>query len=133
MRRLAMREGQKMDFARQLRREMADAEHFLWHHLRNRALMGRKFRRQFPVGPYITDFACIEAKLVVEIDGGQHAGLQYDRARTAVIESYGYGVLRFWNTEVLVDIEAVLSAIYMYLDLQSGPHPNPSPAGGRGA
>lgn len=67
-----MRPAQKRDRARRLRRSMTDAEHRLWFHLRNRALMGCKFRRQHPVGPYVADFACIERSMVVEVDGGQH-------------------------------------------------------------
>ncbi len=128
-----MREGQKTSFARRLRRDMTDAEHVLWHHLRNRMLMGCKFRRQCPIGHYIADFVCIEARLVVEVDGGQHVGSQHDVSRTHCIESMGFQIVRFWNTDVLTDVEAVLSVIYAMLDTQKDPHPNPSPAGGRGA
>src|SRR3546814_7433456 len=67
-----MRTAHKTEFARHLRRTMTDAEREIWHHLRNRALMGHKFRRQYPVGPYIVDFACPARRLVVELDGGQH-------------------------------------------------------------
>jgi very-short-patch-repair endonuclease len=125
-----MREGQKTRFAKRLRREMTDSERVLWHHLRNRATDGRKFRRQCPVGPYIADFVCVEAGLVIEVDGGQHVALQYDAIRTAYFESVGFRLLRFWNTDVLTDTEAVLSAVY---DALITHHPTPSPADGKGA
>ncbi len=107
-----MREHRKTTFARQLRRGMTDVEHVLWHHLRNRALMGWKFRRQNPVGPYIVDFACLECRLAVELDGGQHAAAGRDGARTRYLEGQGFLVLRFWNNEVLEHQEAVLAAIF---------------------
>lgn len=80
-----MRNGQKRDFARDLRRTMTDAEHRLWHHLRARRLLGWKFRRQFPMGRYIADFACPEARLIIEIDGGQHNGSIRDEERDAFL------------------------------------------------
>jgi very-short-patch-repair endonuclease len=128
-----MRDGQKICFAKRLRREMTNAEGVLWHHLRNRATNGRKFRRQCPVGRYIADFVCIEGMLVVEVDGGQHAASQYDAIRTTYYESEGFRVVRFWDTDVLTDTETVLSAIYDALTALATPHPNPSPASGRGA
>lgn len=125
-----MREGQKTGFARRLRRQLTDAERRLWAHLRNRALMGWKFRRQHPIGPYIADFACIEARLVIELDGGQHLGSTRDAARTAALQAGGYRVIRFWNNDVLMRTTAVLDAIHAAL---ADPHPHPSPASGRGA
>ena len=107
-----MRERQKTRFARHLRQNMTDAEASLWHHLRNRALMGCKFRRQHPVGPYIVDFACIERKLVVELDGGQHVDNPADAVRTRWIEASGYRVLRFWNNDALVQQQVVLAVIF---------------------
>ncbi len=127
-----MRKGQKTGFAKRLRREMTDAERLLWHHLRNRSTDGRKFRRQCPLGAYIVDFVCIEARLVVEVDGGQHVGSQYDAMRTAYFESVGFRVVRFWNTDVLIDTEAVLSVVYNELTALDVPRPNPSPADGSG-
>jgi very-short-patch-repair endonuclease len=127
-----MRTGQKKDFARHLRHGMTDAERSLWHHLRNRALVGWKFRRQHPVGRYITDFACIEASLIVELDGGQHTDDRGEASRTAVLESAGYRVIRFWDDDALRNTDAVLAVIYDALSA-GGPHPNPSPASGRGA
>ena len=98
--------------ARALRRNPTDAERHLWRHLRNRHLAGYKFRRQHPVGPYIVDFICPEACLVVELDGGQHQGQQhYDAARTAFLENRGLRVLRFWNDQVFSETEAVLEEI----------------------
>ena len=112
-----MRERQKTRFARHLRQNMTDAEASLWHHLRNRALMGCKFRRQHPVGPYIVDFACIERKLVVELDGGQHVDDPKEAARTRWIEAGGYRVLRFWNNDALVRQQVVLAVILEALDV----------------
>jgi very-short-patch-repair endonuclease len=101
------------DRARELRRESTDAEYRLWSHLRNRGL-GVKFRRQHPIGPFIVDFLSLEAKLVVEIDGGQHNEDDKRRAddqRTKFLEDRGYRILRFWNNEVLQDTDAVLTRI----------------------
>ena len=111
-----MRERQKTRFARQLRRQMTDAEASLWHHLRNRTLMGCKFRRQHPIGPYIVDFACIERKLVVELDGGQHVDNLDDSARTRWIQANGYRVLRFWNNDALRQQQVVLAVILEVLE-----------------
>lgn len=99
------------DFSRQLRRDMTIAEKHLWRRIRMQQ-MGVKFRRQHPAGAYILDFACIESKLAVELDGGQHSELQArDNERTLWLESQGWKVLRFWNNEVLQDIESVLTEI----------------------
>lgn len=113
-----MRERQKIHFARRLRREMTDAEASLWYHLRNRALMGCKFRRQHPIGPYIVDFACVERKLVVELDGSQRA--DSDSARTSWIQANGYRVLRFWNNDALRQQQVVLAVILEALE-SAGP------------
>lgn len=97
--------------ARALRTNLTEAEKKLWYHLRQKQ-MGHKFRRQFPVGNYIVDFACIEKKLIVELDGGQHATQQaYDEKRTLFLETQGFHILRFWNNEVTENLEAVLSSI----------------------
>lgn len=111
-----MRERQKTRFARHLRRHMTDAEASLWHHLRNRTLMGCKFRRQHPIGPYIVDFACIERQLVIELDGSQHAGSASDFARTSWIQENGYRVLRFWNNDPLRQQQVVLAVILEALE-----------------
>ena len=110
-----MRERQKTQFARHLRSTMTDAEASLWHHLRNRALMGCKFRRQHPMGPYIVDFACLEKKLVVELDGSQHSEAE-DASRTKNIEAMGYHVLRFWNNDALIQQQVVLAVIFEALN-----------------
>jgi len=102
--------------ARELRAQMTDAESLLWQQLRGRRFQGFKFRRQRPLGPYILDFVCLDAGLVIEIDGGQHAEQQaYDKARTALIESHNLAVIRFWNHEVMNDTAAVLEKIWQTL------------------
>ena len=114
-------------FAKKLRKNMTDAERLLWRHLRNRELGGYKFRRQRPIGPYIVDFVCLEKKLVVEVDGGQHAGqVELDSKRSDYLKEKGYRVLRFWNNEVLQATESVLTVILSSLDgsvALSYPHP----------
>ena len=98
--------------ARELRRETTPAERLLWARLRNRQLQGRKFRRQHPLGRFVVDFCCPAERLVVEVDGEVHEGQEEeDEARTAVLESYGYTVLRFLNQAVIQDVEGVLKAI----------------------
>ncbi len=103
--------------ARQLRSDSTNAERLLWSELRDRRLMGLKFRRQRPVGPYILDFLCVDRKLVIEPDGGQHQQrIECDGRRTRWLESEGYTVLRFWNHEVFEDIDSVLSSILLILE-----------------
>jgi len=113
-------------FARQLRRQMTDAERLLWHHLRSRRLGGHKFRRQHPLGPYVVDFVQLEARLVVEADGGQHQCRAADLARNAWLQRHGFRVLRFWNNEILGETEAVLAVI---AEAAESPHPVPLPKG----
>ena len=113
------------DRARSLRRDQTAVEQRLWARLRDRQLSNAKFRRQHPVGPFITDFCCLEHHLVVELDGSQHAvQADIDRARTALLTQHGYRVLRFWNSEVMEDMEAVLQQIAAAL---GDPHPDPLP------
>ncbi|MDD5330577.1 MAG: endonuclease domain-containing protein [Sulfuricella sp.] len=115
--------------ARTLRENQSDAEQLLWRSLRSRQLEGCKFRRQHGIGSYIVDFVCIEAGLVVELDGGQHAEqLAYDAVRTEKLAAAGYRVLRFWNNEVLTNLEGVLES----LRLELLPSPQPSPQRGEG-
>ena len=121
--------------ARELRRNSTDAERWLWQRLRNRQLLGHKFRRQAPIGQYIVDFICREQSLVIEVDGSQHRQQEdYDDARTQFLEKQGYQVLRYWNNEVLEQGEAVLESIVQALatDREAPPHPNPSPRRGEG-
>lgn len=86
---------------RQLRRDATDAERALWRHLRGRQMDGAKFRRQHPFGHYILDFVCLERRIVIELDGGPHAGTAlYDSRRTRLLEEAGFAVQRFWNNEI---------------------------------
>ncbi|MFB3059465.1 MAG: endonuclease domain-containing protein [Gammaproteobacteria bacterium] len=102
--------------AKQLRSNSTDAERNLWAHIRNRRLEGWKFRRQLPIGRFIVDFACAELRIIVEIDGGQHAEkIHYDLGRTRFLQSKGYQVVRYWNNEVLGNIEGVLEALTLTL------------------
>ncbi|EHQ52281.1 DNA methyltransferase [Ectothiorhodospira sp. PHS-1] len=99
--------------ARQLRKKPTHAEWTLWRHLRRRRTAGAKFRRQQVVGPYIVDFICFEARLIVEADGGQHMEqAAEDQIRTHYLNRQGYHVLRFWNHEVLNETETVLGCIW---------------------
>jgi len=97
--------------ARQLRKDGTTAENRLWYHLRNRQLAGLKFLRQTPIGPYVADFVCRELALVIELDGGQHDRRAADDIRTRELNRQGYSVLRFWNSEVFSNRQAVLEAI----------------------
>jgi len=104
----------KHDFARKLRREQTNVERKLWFALRNRQFDGFKFRRQQPVGPYIADFVCFEARLIVELDGDQHGsgkGIAHDEARTRLLQAEGFQVLRFPNHQVNGNFDSVLDAI----------------------
>ena len=111
---------------RALRNNMSDAEQALWHLLRGRQISGLKFRRQHPFGNYILDFVCLENRLVIEVDGGQH-GQQagYDENRTQKLQAAGFHVLRFWDNEVLKETESVREKIWLVVqELQSHPPPN---------
>ncbi|MDG1580022.1 endonuclease domain-containing protein [Pseudomonas sp. GOM6] len=106
--------------AKSLRASMTDAEARLWYQLRAHRFMGFKFKRQKPVGPYIVDFVCLERFLVIELDGGQHMEQALkDSERDEYLRARGYRVLRFWNHQVLKEIEAVLERIR----LEVGPLP----------
>ncbi len=118
--------------AKTLRREMTDAEQALWFRMRGGRLDGWKFRRQHPIPPYIVDFCCMEAKLVVELDGSQHDA-DVDAARTAALERQGLQVLRFWDNQVLADIDEVLGEILLTLRDRTLTRPSGAPSpGGRG-
>ena len=101
--------------ARLLRQSPTDAERHLWSVLRNRGV-GPKFRRQVPIGPFIVDFAAIDERVVIEVDGGQHAESVRDQGRDRYLEAQGFRVLRFWNTEVLTNLEGVVTAIRRAVD-----------------
>jgi len=119
--------------ARALRKRLTDAERLLWRHLRNRELGGWKFKRQYPVGPFIVDFICLEKNVVIEVDGGQHAeDEESDLQRSTYLKKMGYRLFRFWNNQVLRETEAVLEAIFATLaaEKQNSPSPQPSPPSG---
>ena len=110
--------------AKSLRSNQTDAEMQLWYHLRAHRFMDLKFKRQKPIGAYIVDFVCIERKLILELDGGQHAeNVGYDERRTKFLESEGYQVLRFWNNQVLQEMDSVLEVIRIEIALSPTPLP----------
>jgi len=125
--------------ARRLRANQTDVEKRLWSRLRNRGLLGLKFRRQLPLGDFVADFVCADHALVVEVDGGQHASTEVtDNGRTAWLEARGWRVIRFWNNEVNENLEGVLQAIASAcgIDVDAPlseahrrPHPDPLPQG----
>jgi very-short-patch-repair endonuclease len=117
--------------ARRLRRNSTFAEQQLWHRLRARSLYGMKFVRQEPVGPYIVDFVCREHHLIIEVDGGQHCENERDVVRDQWLNGHGYRVLRFWNNDVLGNIEGVLEVIANALP-HDGRAPSPPSSGGEG-
>ena len=109
-----------LTFAHALRTNQTDAETKLWWLLKDRRLRSMKFRRQHPIPPYVVDFYCHDAHLVIEVDGGQHSeARRYDEERTAFLGSLGIRVMRFWNNEVLQSTDAVLEAIWRELHPQS--------------
>ena len=123
---------QTLERAKTLRQSQTDAEGLLWHYLRRKQLDGYKFRRQQPIGPYIVDFACMSRKLVIELDGGQHAERHaYDEKRDDYLRGKGYRILRFWNNEVFQNCMDVLEAVYQAL-VSPPPH-QPSPDGSASA
>jgi very-short-patch-repair endonuclease len=120
------------DFARKLRKEMTDTERFVWDRIRHRQIGGFKFRRQAPVGHFIVDFICFEAKVILEFDGDQHDSARLeDAARTHWLQSQGFRVARFWNHEVFEDWESIEAHLHSLVTAGSTPHPNPPPQGGR--
>jgi very-short-patch-repair endonuclease len=126
----------QLEFARQLRTKQTDPEALLWSRLRAHRLFGLKFRRQQPIGAYVVDFLCPEKRLIVELDGGQHQeNIAYDKERDAWLISEGYTVRRYWNNEVMGNLEGVLEDIGrvagVFAEISSSPQPL-SP-GGRGA
>jgi very-short-patch-repair endonuclease len=126
----------QLEFARQLRCKQTDTENLLWSRLRAHRLSGLKFRRQQPIGVYVVDFICPEKKLIVEVDGGQHqvrAG--YDEVRDAWLKSEGFTVLRYWNNDVMGNVEGVLEDIGRVAGVlaEASPSPQPLSPQGRGA
>jgi very-short-patch-repair endonuclease len=116
-------DGIKTERARRLRSAMTEAEGALWYRLRARRLNGHKFARQEPIGPYTVDFVCRERRLIVEVDGGQHAESQRDAVRDKWLADRNYRVMRFWNNDVTRNLAGVLEAIATAL-AESPPHPD---------
>ena len=122
--------------AKRLRRDMTDAERVLWREVRAHRFKGFKFKRQEPLDAYVVDFICHAARLIVELDGGQHADQRAaDFERTRWLESQGFRVLRFWNNDVLANIEGVMQVMEKELCAPppSPPLPGPLPPGERGS
>ena len=117
--------------ARQMRKQSTDAERVLWSKLRDRRIIDFKFRRQFPTGRYIVDFVCRKHSLIIEIDGGHHADQQsYGTIRTEWLQSQGFEVLRYWDNDVLTQLDSVLESIGNALEKRGAsysPSPQPSP------
>ena len=126
--------SEQRDFARTLRVNATDAERVLWRSLRSEQL-GARFRRQHSLGPYVLDFACVAQQLAVEVDGGQHNGSASDTVRDGWLAAQGWRVLRFWNNDVMNNIDGVLMMICEALALSPTqlPPPQPSPLQGEGA
>ena len=114
-----------------MRQNPTDAERKLWQRLRKIAIGDVHFRRQATIGPYFADFACHAIRLVIELDGGQHADCSADQIRTDYLNEQGYRVLRFWNNEVLENIEGVVETIMSAVSV-APPTPDPSPPQERG-
>jgi very-short-patch-repair endonuclease len=120
---------------KELRTHMTDAENCLWRHLRGRQIAGFKFRRQHPFLDYVLDFVCLEMRLIVEVDGGQHQDCERDQVRDRRLHEAGFRVVRFWNNQVLQETEVVVEAIWTALHeesadavlLTSPSPPQPSP------
>ena len=123
---------EQRDFARSLRRNITDAERKLWYAIRKRQLDGAKFRRQAPVGDYVVDFICVERRLIIELDGGQHnepSKRSADEQRTRWLNCQGYHVLRFWNFQVLEEFDDVLECIWQAIRDRAPEVPSPRPRG----
>ena len=129
-----------LEHAKSLRKQMTDAERRLWYRLRAHRLENWKFKRQVPIGPYVVDFASLNTKTVIEVDGGQHQGNKRDTVRDHYLVGLGYVVLRFWNDEVLRSTDAVLEQITSTIrEASNAPSPGsarraepPSPRRGEG-
>lgn len=110
--------GAKVGRARALRRRMTEAEKRMWFLLRDRRFDGLKFRRQVPIGRYVADFACYDARVVIELDGSQHAGSLTDRDRDSDLKERGFEVVRVWNNELFLEPDAVMRAVHMAVERQ---------------
>jgi very-short-patch-repair endonuclease len=126
------RERQSLALAKDLRQRMTNAEVILWSRLRRGEIYGWRFRRQHPIGPYVADFACVPARLVVEVDGDRHSstnGLLHDRRRDAYLQSRGWRVFRVTNQDIYKNLDNVLEAIVRQVELRLPPPP-PRPTAG---
>jgi very-short-patch-repair endonuclease len=125
-----MRGGNRLstERARPLRRDQTEAERRLWYRLNNRQLAGHKFVRQAPIDRYVADFCCREARLIVELDGSQHADNLRDELRDAALAARGFRILRFWNVEVFGNMDGVLETILAALQAAPPPHPRSADA-----
>ncbi|MGD0585676.1 MAG: DUF559 domain-containing protein [Oryzomonas sp.] len=120
-------------YARELRNNGTDVERLLWRHLRNSQLGGIKFRRQQAIEAYIVDFVSFDTRIVIELDGGQHKENEvYDEQRDACLRANGFSVLRFWNNDLITNIEGVLEVVRQRCLEVNSPTPQPPPAGGGG-
>src|SRR5262245_50705400 len=116
---LAQIDAVNLKYVRELRNNPTEAERKLWYFLRRKQFSNVKFRRKFPIDAYIVDFVSFKAKLIIEADGGDHnlpENIEYDKIRTIKLEKLGFKVLRFWNHEILHDIEIVLETIYQFIN-----------------
>ncbi len=117
----------KKRIQRTLRRNMTDAEKLLWQKLRGCQIQNFKFRRQHPFGDFVLDFVCLEAMLIIEIDGGQHNESTKDELRDHALAKAGFRVMRFWNNQVLTELDAVVEEIWRELEKLYPPPSPPSP------
>jgi very-short-patch-repair endonuclease len=127
-----LKQPRPVNLVRELRQKQTDAESILWARLRNQRFEGVKFRRQHPIGNYIVDFASLDAKLIIEIDGGQHnesTMIKEDQQRTKWLETKGFDVVRFWNSDVFENINGVMEKIQESLMKGIHPYLNPLPPG----
>jgi very-short-patch-repair endonuclease len=104
-----------LEQAKKLRKNATETETLFWFEVKDRRLGGHKFRRQCPIGKYIVDFLCLEKKLIVEIDGGQHNEKTNDKIRDEYLSALGFKVMRFWNNELLENMDGVLSTLTLAL------------------
>jgi len=123
---------QLIPLAKKLRKSSTNTENFLWNQLKAKRFSNLKFRRQAPVGSYIADFVCFEKRIIIECDGGQHMEQrEKDKQRDQWFHDQGYRVLRFWDNQVLQNLEIVLEEIYKTCMTTSSPLPDPLPQGER--